>query len=154
MSARTDSARRELLMQLATLPLFAGMDAGSLGDLADAMQWLALPGGAGLFEQDDESDALFVLLYGRLAAVRTGNDGQSRALGCVSPGECVGEIGLITHQPRSASVFAMRDSELLRLPRSGFEKLLAIHPAAMLGMTRIALRRSGASQGAPATARS
>lgn len=151
MAARTDSTRRELLTQLATLPLFAGLDAGGLSDLADAMQWLALPGGAGLFEQGEESDSLYVLLYGRLAAVRTSSDGQARPLGCVAPGECVGEVGLITRQPRSGSVFAMRDSELLRLPRAAFEKLVALHPAAMLGMARIALRRSGASQGAPAT---
>lgn len=151
MATRTDATRRELLGELARLPLFAGLDSASLSDLADAMQWLALPGGARLFEQGDDSDSLFVLLYGRLAAVRTGTDGQARALGTVAPGECVGEVGLITRQPRSAGVFAMRDCELLRLPREAFEKLLALHPAAMLGMARIALRRSGASQGAPST---
>jgi NTE family protein len=151
MVARTDPARRELLTRLATLPLFAGLDAASLGDLADAMHWLPLRGGETLFEQGEESDSLYLLMYGRLAAVRTGHDGQPRAIGSVAPGECVGEIGLITRQPRMASVSALRDSELLRLPRSAFEKLVALHPAAMLGMAKIALKRTGASQGAPAT---
>jgi NTE family protein len=136
--------RRELLTRLAKLPLFAGLDAGSLSDLADAMNWLALPGGVTLFEQGEGSDALYVLLYGRLAAVRTSEDGVKRSLGCVAPGECVGEIGLITQSPRSASVAALRDSELLRLPRVAFEKLVAMHPAAMLSMARVALRRSRA----------
>jgi NTE family protein len=134
--------RRELLIRLAKLPLFAGLDAGSLSDLADAMNWLALPGGSTLFEQGEVSDALYVLLYGRLAAIRTSDDGVKRSLGCVAPGECVGEIGLITQSPRSASVSALRDSELLRLPRAAFEKLVAMHPAAMLSMARVALRRS------------
>jgi NTE family protein len=143
--------RRELLIRLAKLPMFAGLDASSLSDLADAMNWLALPGGTTLFEQGEVSDSLYVLLYGRLAAIRTGDDGVARALGCVAPGECVGEIGLITQSPRSASVAALRDSELLRLPRSAFEKLVAMHPAAMLSMARVALRRSkaGTDQAVP-----
>lgn len=153
MHSRAETVRRELLTRLATLPLFAGLDAASLSDLASAMQYLALPGGSGLFEQGEESDALYVLLYGRLAAVRHSEDGQRRTLGTVAPGECVGEIGLIAKQPRSASVFALRDSELLRLPRPAFEKLVAMHPAAMLSMARIALRRSDPRQGGPAAPR-
>jgi len=149
MLSQAESARRELLSRLARLPLFAGLDGASLSDLADAMQWLALPGGSTLFEQGETSDSLYVLLFGRLAAVRTGADGQLRTLGSVAPGECVGEIGLITGDVRSAGVFALRDCELLRLPREAFEKLVAMHPAAMLGMARIALRRNGPNQGAP-----
>lgn len=151
MRPRDEEIRRDLLTRLATLPLFVGLDSRSLADLADVMQYLVLPGGAGLFEQGDESDSLYVLLYGRLSAVRIDHDGGRRMLGNVAPGECVGEIGLITHSPRSASVYALRDSELLRLPRHAFEKLVAMHPAAMLSMARIALRRSDAHRGTPAT---
>ena len=139
--------RREVLTRLARQPLFAGLDAKSLMDLADAMQWLALPGGARLFEQGDESDALYVLLLGRLAATRTREDGSIRWLGCIAPGESVGEAGLIAREPRAASVYAMRDSEVLRLPRADFDRLIALHPSAMLGMARIALRRTNARPG-------
>lgn len=149
MPTPAETARRELLSRLARMPMFAGLDGASLSDLADAMQWLALPGGATLFDQGEDSDALYVLLHGRLAAMHFGGEGQSRALGGIAPGECAGEIGLITGQPRSASVFAMRDSDLLRLPREGFERLVSAHPAAMLGMARVALRRSGTRNAAP-----
>lgn len=142
MRTPSQAARRELLTRLAKLPLFAGLDAAGLSDLGDAMIWLALPGGSTLFEQGEVSDALYVLLYGRLAAIRIGEDGLPRPLGCVAPGECVGEIGLITQSPRSATVAALRDSELLRLPRAAFEKLIALHPAAMLSMAKVAVRRS------------
>jgi NTE family protein len=151
MQSESESARRALLSRLAALPLFAGLDTSSLIDLADAMQWLLLPGGETLMSQGEESDALYVLLYGRLAAMRRGADGQLRDLGAVAPGECVGEVGLITRQARSATVVALRDSELLRLPRAAFERLVAMHPAAMLNMARIALKRTGAQAGAPAT---
>ena len=97
-----DPARRDLLLRLAALPLFAGLDAQSLGDLADTMEWLVLPGGAELFAQGEASDALYVVVHGRLAASRRDEDGRVRALGAVAPGECVGETGLIAGEPRSA----------------------------------------------------
>jgi predicted acylesterase/phospholipase RssA/CRP-like cAMP-binding protein len=136
-----DAARRDLLLRLAALPLFAGMDAHTLGDLADGMDWLALPGGGVLFAQNEVSDALYVLVHGRLAASKADDEGRVRALGAVTPGECVGETGLIAGVPRSATVIAMRDSELLRLSRAAFERLIAAHPQAMLNMARTAVRR-------------
>ncbi len=150
MQRHDELARRELLLRLAALPLFAGMDAHSLGDLADRMEWLALPGGAVLFAQNDASDALYILIYGRLAASKTDDEGRVRALGAVTPGECVGETGLIAAVPRSATVIAMRDSELLRLSREAFERLIAAHPQAMLNMARVALRRFSDTRGAAA----
>jgi NTE family protein len=142
-----DPARRELLLRLAALPLFAGLDAQTLGDLADTMEWLVLPGGAELFAQGDVSDALYVVVHGRLAASRRDDEGRVRPLGAVAPGECVGETGLIAGEPRSASVIAMRDSELLRLSRAAFERLIASHPQSMLSMARLALRRFGNARG-------
>ena len=141
------SARRDLLTRLASSPLFKGLDASSLSELASAMQWMRLPGGERLFEQGEESDALYLLLYGRLAAVRVRDDGSTIPVGTVGPGECVGEIGLIGSIPRSARVTALRDSEVLRLPRAAFERLVSRHPAPMLAMARVALKRAQVLEG-------
>jgi CRP-like cAMP-binding protein len=56
------SARRDLLTRLAASPLFAGLDTASLTELANAMQWVRLPGGEVLFDQNEDSDALYLLL--------------------------------------------------------------------------------------------
>lgn len=147
MQRSDDPARRELLLRLVALPLFSGLDAHTLSDLADTMEWLVLPGGAELFGQDEPSDALYVLVHGRLTAQRRDEEGKVRALGAVMPGECVGETGLIAGEPRSASVIATRDSELLRLSRAAFERLIAAHPQSMLGLARVALRRFTGARG-------
>ncbi|MGH8028510.1 MAG: patatin-like phospholipase family protein, partial [Arenimonas sp.] len=141
------SARRDLLTRLAASPVFAGLDSATLTALANAMQWVRLPGGENLFEQGEESDALYLLLYGRLAANRINDEGQLRPVGTIGPGECVGEIGLIGQVPRSARVTALRDSELLRLPRAAFERLVSHHPGPMLAMSRVALRRAQTHEG-------
>ena len=123
------------------MPLLAGVSAALIEDLADAVEWLVLPGGATLFAQGEPSDALYLLRFGRLLAQREDADGQVEALGQIGPGEWVGEIGLITDAPRSAHVIAARDCELLRLGRPAFDSLIAQHPQAMLALSRIALQR-------------
>ncbi|HET7844021.1 MAG TPA: patatin-like phospholipase family protein, partial [Xanthomonadales bacterium] len=110
--------------------------------LADQMHALALPGGATLFQAGDTPDALYVLLSGSLGAFAPGND--ARVIGQVVAGETVGETGLLTASPRSATIRALRDCELLRLDRTAFDQLALREPAALVAMARIALARATA----------
>ncbi len=147
-----ETERRRLLLMLADWPLFAGMEAGALSALADELEPVSVAGGAMLFEQGDAADSLYLLLHGRMAAVRREDDGRRRTLGTVTPGECVGETGLIageTNAVRFARVIALRDCELMRLSKQGFERLVKSYPHAMLGMARLALRRYYGSRGRP-----
>lgn len=148
---RTDA--HELLRGL---ELFRHLDATTLDELTQELEWFALPGGATLFEYGEPSDALCVLKSGSLGAFKPTQDGGFQLDGVVAAGETVGELGLIVDQPRSATVRALRDSELLRLSRSGFDKLVARHPQAMLISARLAVkrliaRREGASLSTPRT---
>lgn len=133
--------RAALAARLANVAVFRSLPASLLDDLVIEGESLILHGGDLLFEQGSPSDALFVLLAGRLLARRRQGDGRSAAVGLIAAGECVGEAGLIANAPRNASVHALRDSDLLRLPRAAFERLLTRHPQAMLDLTRTALRR-------------
>jgi len=126
---------------LRELALFQHLDETTLDELAGELEWFALPGGATLFELGDPADSLYVLKSGSLGAFKPDVKGELHLDGIVAAGETVGELGLIVDQPRSASVRALRDSELLRLPRAGFEKLVAKHPEAMLVSARLAVRR-------------
>ena len=138
------------------LPLFRHLDDASLDELAAELEWFALPGGAKLFDYGDASDALYVLKSGSLGAFKPDADGALHLDGVVAAGETVGELGLIVDQPRSAMVRALRDSELLRLSRQGFQNLVARHPEAMLTTARLAVKRlierkTGAQLSSPRT---
>ncbi len=147
------AATQRLVHFLSGLPLFAGLPQSTLARLAAQAERLALPGGVTLFEQDDPSDAFYVLYWGRLAAWRRGADVEIHRLGHIAPGECVGETGLILEQTRTASVVALRDSELLRWSKTAFEQLMAQYPRAMLRLAREALARYAQSINRPAQAR-
>ncbi len=129
---------------LRELPLFAHLSAQALTELESELEYFALPGGATLFEHGEISDALYVLKSGSLGAFQPRSDATTpdyELTGIIAAGETVGELGLIVDQPRSATVRALRDSELLRLSRRGFENLVKHHPQAMLLTARIAVRR-------------
>ncbi len=149
----TDGFMHKLLR---SLPLFRHLDEASLDALAQELEWFALPGGAKLFDIGDISDALYVLKSGSLGAFKPDANGDLHLEGIVAAGETVGELGLIVDQPRSATVRALRDSELLGLSRKSFQNLVERHPEAMLASARLAVkrlidRRSGALLSTPRT---
>ncbi|MBL8298242.1 MAG: patatin-like phospholipase family protein [Rhodanobacteraceae bacterium] len=145
---------RELLRRST---LFRHLDEEELGALEQVLEWFVLPGGSTLFEAGEPSDALYVLRSGSLGAFRQRSDtGIEQRIGLIAAGESVGELGLIVNQPRSATVRALRDSELLRLSRDAFDALVRRQPTAMLEAARVAverllLRRSGDLMSSPRT---
>jgi len=142
MAGRAEQIRRRVLGSLAQQPLFAGMSGAAFSALAEQIEWFALPGGNLLFDQGEDSDGMYLLVHGRLSASRRDAAGKVRNLGTIAAGETVGETGLLAGEPRNARVAALRDCELLFLPRTGFESLAALHPEAMLRLVQLALKRS------------
>jgi len=102
--------------------------------LLEQLETRVLYGGEWLFRQGDTGDALYFLVRGRLQVWIEPLDasGQPHLLGDVVPGESVGELGLLSGEPRSAGIQAIRDSLLIRLDRSNFENLGERHPALIL----------------------
>jgi predicted acylesterase/phospholipase RssA len=62
-------------------------------------------------------------------------------IGEVGRGEVVGEMALLIDEPRSATIRAMRDSELLRLSRDAFDRFIEKYPSAMKQIAHVALLR-------------
>lgn len=95
--------------------LFTELDPGHLATLAEQAETVSLAAGEVLFEQDDHADAVYVVLSGKLEAVRTRKDGKSLQLGVMERGRPVGELGLLFGRPRAATVRALEDASLARL---------------------------------------
>jgi NTE family protein len=109
-----------------------GLDREARRVLEGEMEWLCLPGGQILFREGEAPDALYLVVAGALAISdgRPGKDGTM--LGQIRAGETVGEMGLLSERPRSATVAALRDCSLLRIGKQAFETFIRLHPAAAL----------------------
>jgi len=138
--------RRSMLSLLGTIQLFRGLDGATLVAMANEIEWFSLPGGACLFEAGEEPDALFIVISGCLGAFARTPDGHTRLIGRVMAGETVGEMALISGKPRTATVLALRDTELGRFSKRAFETLLLDHPQAMLRIAQLTVQRLENSQ--------
>lgn len=114
-------------------------------DLLDVLQAAHVDTGAALMRQGEPGDALYLVLAGRLAVqVVTAHGGEPRLVNVVNAGEVVGELALLTGQPRNASVVALEPVEAARLPREDFETLAARYPQALaLFLQRVLPRLRG-----------
>ncbi|WP_414695042.1 cyclic nucleotide-binding domain-containing protein, partial [Phenylobacterium sp.] len=79
--------------------------------------WFSLPGGAALYRAGEDADQFYLLRTGRLGAFRRAEGHETQFLGVIRPGEPAGEMSLVAGAPHSANVLALRDSEILALPR-------------------------------------
>lgn len=80
-----------------------------------------------LFREGDPGDALYVLVHGRLRIERETPEGP-RLLATVRPGDVVGEFAVLRPGPRSATVIADRDSQLVRITREEFDAWAKLDP--------------------------
>jgi NTE family protein len=122
---------------LAALPLFAGLPREIVDAAVSELEWLSLPGGRLLFEAGGPADAVYYVVSGSLGVFAPGGE----LIGRVAAGESVGEIGLIASRPRTATVRALRDSELATLSAETFERVLLGHPEAILRLARLTVLR-------------
>jgi len=102
---------------------FDVFDDASLELLLERARWFSLTGGLELFRQGDSPDSVYYVLAGRLIIVRHDTFGDD-VVGYVRAGEPVGEMSLLAGEPRSASAYALRDTELLAVDRADAEWLL------------------------------
>ncbi|MET4805174.1 patatin-like phospholipase family protein [Limibacillus sp. MBR-115] len=135
------SVRDRLAKKLRLLGIFANCDEATLQGIAERSQWLSVPGGRLLIEQGEQAEAVFVLLSGRLAVITGFGTSEERLVTEISAGDSVGELGVIASTRRSASVLALRDSELLRIPGDVLKPLIASDPAAFDGLLQTLAQR-------------
>ena len=125
------AARRLLSFHFASSPMFAGIDIESLRLLDVEADWIRVDGGETLFTEGELPDYLYVVVCGRLEVTVKLSDGKEDVIAHVSRGGCVGETELLTGEPRSTTVRACRDTQLVRLSEEQLEMLLERHPQCM-----------------------
>jgi NTE family protein len=78
-----------------------------------------------LMREGEPSDALYFVISGRFVVER---EGDGSPLAEIGQGQPIGEIGFFGNLPRTATVRALRDSNVLTITRTQFQKLSAVSP--------------------------
>jgi len=97
-----------------------------------------------LVTEEDRSDALFIILSGRVKAYGSGDDGREVVYGTQGPGEYFGEMTL-DGGPRSASVITLEPTSCAVVPGPDVRDFLASHPDFALHLIKKLIRLARAS---------
>jgi CRP/FNR family transcriptional regulator/CRP/FNR family cyclic AMP-dependent transcriptional regulator len=81
-----------------------------------------------LLEEDPDNQTFFIIVSGKVHVVVLTAEGKKTILATLQKGDFFGEMALLDGEPRSASVVAAQDCELLMLYRNGFVSTLKKYP--------------------------
>src|ERR1700730_18575473 len=127
--------------RLSSVPILSALDEPTLAALEAELKWVRVPGGQTLFRENDVADALYVVMSGCLGVTVSDGNGHHTLVSRIAAGETVGEMGILDGGLRSATVEALRDTELLRLDKSSCERLVERYPRSMLSLMSLLVRR-------------
>ena len=136
-----------ILDQLAALPLFAGCNRRELEALSRIGTHISVEPGHVLTRQGRLGHEFFVVVQGEAHCAIDGND-----VGRYGPGDFFGEMSLLDHQVRSATVTADSPMELLTIDAREFGAMLHEAPTSARRILQTLSERVRAAQAAATTA--
>jgi signal transduction histidine kinase len=131
---------------LKRLPLFAGLDDNDLNWLWDMAEPVSIRAGQLLMQEGTPGDACYIVLEGEFEITKR-SDNQDIKIAQREPGAVIGEMSLLDHSPRSASVRATTDARLLRISQNTFDLLLKNSSSAAIAIIHIVSDRLRQNEG-------
>ena len=128
------------LTALRSVSLFAGLDLANLKLLAFTSERVVFRPGETLFAAGDAADVAYTIVGG-MASVLVETSSGPVEISRVGANEIVGEMGIITGEPRSATIVATGEVVALRIKKDIFLSLLSEFPAMALSVTRLMVKR-------------
>jgi CRP/FNR family transcriptional regulator, cyclic AMP receptor protein len=106
------------------VPLFSTFSDAQLSQLLTCVQHRTYPRNAFILRAGEETDALYIVLSGRVKVLIPDEEGHEVILSIMGAHDFFGEMGLLDDQPRSASVETLEACEMLRVSKAGFTGIL------------------------------
>ncbi|RKP01682.1 hypothetical protein CXG81DRAFT_11694, partial [Caulochytrium protostelioides] len=109
-----------------------------------ALEWSQVNAGQVLCRQGDQSSSIYLVLNGRLRAIRESSatgGGGFEIQGEYGQGESVGELEVLTSSRRPATIHAIRDTEIAIIPKRLFNALALQHPEITLHISKLIATR-------------
>jgi CRP-like cAMP-binding protein/small-conductance mechanosensitive channel len=125
---------------LARVDLFAPLSEDERTELAEHLVYAPFVKGDTITRQGSVAHWLYLVVSGE-ADVWLEADGQRTFLTTITPGKVFGEMGMMTGEPRRATITARTDIECYRLDKAGFEKVLRSRPDIASEISRVLVSR-------------
>jgi len=135
---------------LGRAPLFAGLEADALGEIADAMRLRYFEANAVVCREGEPGDSMFLIVEGLVQARVVAMESRAlsifaedRLAGKLRQGDAIGATSLITGEPRSATIIASVPTSMLELDSEAFRTLISRFPRLLENLVGILAGRLG-----------
>ncbi|MCB5265142.1 MAG: cyclic nucleotide-binding domain-containing protein [Candidatus Cloacimonetes bacterium] len=118
--------------------LFEGLSEEEVNLFSADLKRIKFKKGTQILTENEAADSLFFICKGKVEIQKDLKNPEtpSTQLSVLKPGDFFGEMGVIDEEPRSASVFALEEVELLIIPKEAFTELSFKHPSVMFNLIR------------------
>jgi hypothetical protein len=130
----------ERILFLKRVPLFANLSPADLKQVAAIAQEESFGDGATIATEGEMGDAMFILVSGGVQVIST-KDQHEVELARRKAGDFVGEMAIISREPRSATLIAIGDVHTLSIDQKSFEALLRDRPDVSLAVLQVIAAR-------------
>ncbi len=128
------------VLTLQGLDIFAGASRAALERIARSTVEETIPAGTVLIREGAEADDFFVLTAGEVTVSAAGEAGVEQSLGVLTPPNYFGEIGLLEHRPRTATVTTTTDCTVYRINGTDFVEALTVTNLSPTALGRAQMR--------------
>ncbi|MBN1302325.1 MAG: Crp/Fnr family transcriptional regulator [Melioribacteraceae bacterium] len=123
------------------VPIFSDLTPEAIEKIGSVGIRKKYPKDSVILMEEDSGTAMFVIIDGKVKVTRTSNDGREVILSILGQSDFFGEMAILDGLSRSASVYAMEDSELFIIQRDQFLELLKEHPEVSIVLLQELTRR-------------
>jgi CRP-like cAMP-binding protein len=138
--ARKQADTKERIELLATCDLMRHLPAEQIEQILPCIRDRQLKAGEILFKAGDAGDALYIVARGKVEVLTDGSRGG--AIAVLGAGHAFGEMSLLSGGPRTATVRAVEDAELLQIGKHDFDQLVAADHQLADAVKRISHQRA------------
>ena len=114
------------------IPIFSGLSREDVAKVLGRMEETFFVAGTTIFSQGDQGDAFYLIQSGAVQVVLESGNGKSEIVAVLGPKDWFGEMALLSGEPRSATIFALKPTTLWRLSREAWDDLIDKHPTWLL----------------------
>lgn len=136
---------------LRNVRVFAGLPSEMVERIAELATNVSVARGEWLFREGGVADAVYVVRVGHLEVLQ--ERPRLESFNTLTRGAVLGELALLSESARSASIRALRDTEVLKIDKRHFDALLRSEPELSLSLTRVLSTQLQASRALPVARR-
>ncbi len=128
---RRNRPMADLAVVIRRHPLFSALSREDIAKVLGKMEERHYVSGATIFSQGDGGDAFYIVQSGAVQVVLESR-GRTEIIRVLGPQDWFGEMALLSGEPRSATIVAVKDCLVWRLSRQAWDELIDKHPTWLL----------------------